>query len=134
MTESLPQAFSLVERGWRGARECSVLLCQRKIMVTHFIKGVLPPEVRVMIQPYPLIRVVDVPRNLFRLRYWFSLVCLGVLGRVQWILVDNERTLKELAGWCHWMRITPVLIHETATSYDLLVQGQHRRAEDLFRC
>ena len=44
-----PGVLSLVERGWFGARTCSLSLNAMEIPVTHLIKGSLNADLRAMI-------------------------------------------------------------------------------------
>ncbi|MBI3088495.1 MAG: hypothetical protein HYY91_06425 [Candidatus Omnitrophica bacterium] len=125
------EVLSVVERDWRGARECSLTLNAMAVPVTHLIKGSLSRDVRAMIRPYPLIRLVSAPRMVFRVWLWWAVVRRTVLGRVRWVLLDQERTLRELAWWCRLWRVTPVLIQDTARGYTLAVQGRPVSLGDL---
>lgn len=127
-----PGVLSLVERGWFGARTCSLSLNAMTIPVTHLIKGHLDAEVRAMIRPYPHIRIISVPRICFRVGVW-GLICWQTLtGRLQWLLIDHERTLREVAWWCRLFRLTPLLIHETDEGYQLEIRGQRRSFASVF--
>ena len=128
----MPEALSLVERGWRGARECSLMLRTHGITVTHLIKGSLPAEVLAMIQPYSFIRLIDVPRTAFYLRLWPLLVWGTLRGRLRWVLLDNERTLQVVSGWCRWFGLSLVLIRETPDNYELLIDQCVRPVADVF--
>lgn len=123
--------LSLVERGWRGARECSIALSARGIPVTHVIKGSLAREVRGMIQPHPGVGVCHLPRPVFRVCLWFLLVVQAVRRRFRWVLIDNERTLRELGWCCRWLQLTPVLIQERHNRYELTVRGRRITLEAL---
>jgi hypothetical protein len=114
-----PEALSVVERGWRGARECSITLSARAVPVTHLIKGSLKADLRAMIRPYPGVRLVSVPRIAFRAWLWALLVWGTMWGRLRWVLIDHERTLKEVAWWCRMCGLTSVFIQETGQGYDL---------------
>ena len=118
------EVLSVVERGWRGARECSLTLNAMAVPVTHLIKGRLSRDVRAMIRPYPHIHLLSVPRTVFRVWLWWTVVRRTVLGRVRWVFLDQERTLQELAWWCRLRRVTPVLIRDTDDGYTLTVQGR----------
>jgi len=124
--------LSLVERGWRGARECSLALSQRGIPVTHLVKGWVGREVRSMIHPHPLIRVIDVPRRLFRVR--LGMILLGdLLARhIRWVLIDNDRTLRQLRWWCRLFGVTLVCIRDVQAGYELTVDGRARGADEVF--
>ncbi len=127
------EVLSLVERGWRGARTCSLLLSHQAIPVTHLIKGAVSPEVLAMIEPHPALSMLSVRRGLFRLTAWGLLVVKTFTGRLRWLLIDQERTLKELAWWCRVWGLTPVLIRETAEGYDCWVDGHQVSVDELFR-
>ncbi len=119
------EVLSLVERGWRGARECSLTLNAMAIPVTHLIKGRLTREVQAMIQPYPGVRIISVPRLAFRLWLWGILLWGTVGGQLHWLLVDHERTLHEVGWWCRAFGFTLVTIRQTDQGYTL-----HRGAEE----
>lgn len=121
----------MVERGWRGARECSLALDVRGVHVTHLIKGALEPEVLAMIRPRPHIRVVAVPRWWFRAWLWGLLIVGSVRGRWAAVLVDHERTGREIAWWCRRWGVGLARIHETAEGYDLWVGNDRRALSDL---
>ena len=88
------RVLSVVERGWRGARQCSLALDAMAIPVTHLIKGYLTPELRAMVRPYPHIRLVSVPRVLFRVWLWPIVLWQTATGRLRWMHIDHERTFK----------------------------------------
>jgi len=118
------EVLSVVERGWRGARECSLILSRMGIPVTHVIKGYLNAELRAMIQPYPGVRLVSVPRVVFRTWLWWLLVWRTLTGRLQWLLVDHDRTRREISWWCRAFGLTLVSIRETDHRYELWVGSQ----------
>lgn len=126
------EALSLVERGWRGARECSLLLNARHVRVTHLIKGSLTGEVRHMIAPYPFISIHDVPRKLFPIWAWAVLLTQTLRGRLRWVLLDNERTLGRISAWCRWCRVTLVWVREYENHYELWVDGRAQAFHDTF--
>ena len=64
----MPELLSVVERGWQGARECSLILARQGIRVTHLVKGRLPSGVRALIQPVQGIVLRDAPPW----RFWGS--------------------------------------------------------------
>lgn len=127
------RVLSVVERGWHGARQCSLALDAVAIPVTHLIKGYLTPELRAMIRPYPHIRVVSVPRVLFRLWLWGIVLWQTLTGRLRWILIDHERTIKEIGWWCRVVRVTPVVIQQTGQGYELWVDGLSVSFSSLFQ-
>ncbi len=126
------QVLSLVQRGWHGARECSLRLATDHIKVLHLIKGTLTPEVREMIASSPHIRLVDVHRNLFRCWMWAILITQSLNRRLHWVLIDHERTAQELAWWCRCLRLVPVMVRQTGQGYELYVNGQPTSFEQVF--
>ena len=126
------EVLCVVERGWRGARECSITLSARAVPVTHLIKGSLKTNLRAMIRPYPGVRLVSVPRLAFRAWLWGLLAWGTMWGRLRWVLVDHERTLREVAWWCHLFGLRLVLVHETEMGYALEVAGKSLPAERVF--
>lgn len=127
------EALSIVERGWRGARECSLWLNERAIPVLHLIKGSLSAQVQAMIQPYPHIHLCSVPRLIFRVWMWGAICRETLAGRLRWVLIDHERTFRELAWWCRIFRVTLVLIRETDAGHRLEVAGTPREPAAVFR-
>ena len=94
------------------------------IPVTHLIKGYLNREVLAMIRPYPHIQLMSVPRPLFRAWIWWWLCWWTGTGRLRWLLVDHERTLREVSWWCRAFGPIPVFIREADQGYELQVHGQ----------
>ena len=113
------EVLSVVERGWRGARQCSLELQAMAVPVTHLIKGSLSADLLAMIRPYPGIRLVSIPRPLFPIWLWAVLVWRRMTGRLAWVVVDHARTLRRLTRWGRAFGLRPVLIHETEQSYEL---------------
>lgn len=113
------RVLCVVERGWRGARECSLRLAARHVPVTYLIKGWLPPALRELIPLAPGMRLITVPRPLFRLRLWVLLLWQGAWRRVGWIVVDHERTWQEVATWCRRVGVVPVMSRETPEACEL---------------
>ena len=128
------RVLSVVERGWRGARECSLALAQRGIPVTHLIRGIVRPEFRAVIRPHAHVRLIDVPRACYAVVLWPSLIVGGVLRRIRWVLVDNERQLGRLQRWAGPLGMTTVLVREGSRGYDLVVGGRLVAIEDLWGC
>jgi len=114
-----PVVVSLVERGWRAARECSLDAQQRGLCVIHVVKGRLSRAVHAMIAQRPHIRVVSVSRRLFWPAAGALCGWLGLTGRLHSVLVDNERTLRRVKRWVHLSRIVPVLVREGRDGYEL---------------
>ena len=77
-----------------------------------------------MIRPYPLIRLIDVPRWLFPLWLWGLISWWTLTRRGRWVLLDNERTLRALSPWCRWLGVRPVVVRELDNSYELFVGGR----------
>lgn len=123
--------LSLVERGWQGARQCSLALEARHVPVTHVVKGRLSADVRAMIEPHPHIRVVSAPRAAFRLWIWPVVIWRTLQGRLRWILMDHERSHRELSWWCRRFGIILVMIQEHDGGYDLAVHGRRVSLEEL---
>ncbi len=128
----MANVLSLVERGWRGARECSLILSARGISVTHLIKGSLSPDVRVMIQTVPHTRIIDVPRLWFRVATWGHVLFVGGRGMTRWVLVDHERTLRELSGWCRLTGVTCILIQPSGNGYQFSVEQRGASLDEVF--
>ena len=127
-------ALSVVERGWRGARECSLALAGRGIPVTHLIRGIVRPEFRAVIRPHTHVRLIDLPRAFYAVVLWPSLIVGGVLRRIRWVLVDNERRLGRLQRWAGPLGMTAVLVREGSCGYELVVGGRLVAIEDLWEC
>ena len=126
------RVLSLVERGWRGARECSLALGGNGVAVTHLIKGSLPPPVRAMIRPAARISIIDVPRRVFRVWLWAMVLRHTLTRGAHWVLLDNERTLREVGWWCRRFRLIPVFVRETAEGYTLEVSGRPASFDEIF--
>ena len=124
--------LSVVERGWRGARGCSLELAAQGIPVRHAIKGTLSREILAMIAPREGIRVTAAPRWRFRLQVWSILIGETLTRRLRWVMIDHERTWRELAWWCRLWGLTPVWIAEVAEAYELRVAGAPRTLAELF--
>ncbi len=129
----MADALSLVERGWRGARQCSLALNDHRVAVTHLVKGRLSREVRQMIAPQPFIRVCAVPRWAFPACAYGMLIGNAMRGHLRWVLVDHPRTLARLERWCRQVGIVAVFINELDNGYELTVNGQPRAFRDVFR-
>ena len=132
MPERHALVLSLVEHGWRGARECSLILSAREISTLHLIKGSLEREVLAIIEAHPGLRVRDVPRPLFRLALWLVLIGQTLAGRLRWVLVDNDRTLRAVSPWCALCRVVPVLIEPDGNGYRLLVRRRVETVDEVF--
>lgn len=127
------EALSVVERGWAGARQCSLELSRRGIGVTHLIKGRLSREELAMITPVPRVQVRSVGRIWFRLALWAVAGWMAARGRLGWCLVDHERTARELAGVGRWLGIGIVQVRDRDDGYELLVNGRPSSVEDVFQ-
>ncbi len=126
------EALSLVERGWRGARQCSLALNAHRVAVTHLVKGRLSREVRELIAPYPFIRVRAVPRWVFPV--WARGMLIGALmrRRLRWVLIDNPRTLLRLKRRCRKAGVAAGLGNEVDEGYELQVDGQSQTFREVF--
>ena len=102
------------------------------IPVTHLIKGYLRPDLRAMIRPAPHIRLVSVPRPLFRLWLWSLLLWQTLTGQLRWLLIDHERTLGEVSWWCRLWGVSPLVIQQDADGYALWLNGRRVPVQDLF--
>lgn len=118
------EVLSVVERGWRGARECSLTLNAMAIPVTHLIKGYLTHDLRTLMTPFPYIGIVSVPRPLFPVCLWMMVLWKSAGGRLRWVVVDHERTLRRIAWWCRVFRLRAAMIRETDEGYALEVAGR----------
>jgi hypothetical protein len=124
--------LSLVEDGWRGARQCSLDLKGQGVEIVHLMKGRLDPQVRDLIQPSPHIRIVSAPRRWFRFKAWGMLAGLSLRGRLRWVLADRRRTLSGILWWCRVWRVTPVRVCQTEQGYQLLVNEQPATLTEVF--
>ncbi len=125
MRERHPLVLSLVERGWRAARECSLDIQRNGVDVVHLVKGRVDPEVRTLITTTPNVRLVSVVRRWFWLVAWLVFLwCFGS-GRLRSVLVDNERSLRRLQGWARWARIPLAMVQEGSEGYQLRI-NRHR--------
>ena len=101
MVERRPLVISLVERGWQAARGYSLDVQDQKVMVIHLIKGSLSREILGLIAPHPWIRLVSVPRVIFWPVAWGLIAWAQFVGRLQAVLVDNERSDRRVHRWLH---------------------------------
>lgn len=125
--------LSLVEHGWQGARQCSLELRGRQVRVTHVIKGWLGADLRAIIEPHPHIRVVSAPRWAFRFLVWPLVILRTMQGRLGWILLDHDRSRRELSWWCRLFGVIPVMIQEHDGGYDLAVHGRRVSLGELLK-
>ncbi len=128
----MAEALSLVERGWRGARQCSLALNAHRVSVTHLVKGRLSREVRELIAPYPFIRVRAVPRWVFPAWAQGMLIEAAMRRRLRWVLIDNPRTLVRLKRRCRQAEVVAVLVNELDDGYELQVDGQLQTFREVF--
>ena len=128
---SSKRVISVVERGWRGARECAAVLNQAGVPVTHLIKGWISRDVQEMIGSTPKQRVVAWPRPAFYVGLWLWLAPRVLFGRVRWVLVDHERTSRGLARWAGWRGVWPVMIQEGERGFTLWRNGVRVSLEEL---
>ena len=114
-----PVVLSLVERGWRAARECSLDAQRQGMCTVHLVKGRLSRSVHAMIAPTPHIHVVSVSRKVFWPSAWALYGWLALTGRLRSVLVDNTRSMRRARRWVRGSRITPVLVRERRDGYEL---------------
>ena len=126
------EVLSLVERGWRGARDCSLALSAMRIPVTHLIKGRLDADVQAMIRPFSSIAIMSVPRAWFPPTLWWVMIRGTLTGKLRWVLMDHERTWKFVAWWCRIFHLTPVMIQERGPTYELRVEQGVRSLNAVF--
>lgn len=126
-----PDALSLVERGWRASRECTLALARRGVRVTQLLKGSVDADILGLIQPHPQIRLHPVPRALFRPLAWLLLMLRSPRRRLRWVLMDHERTARDLQTACRRLGITPVWVAETDTGYALHIDGRPCSLDEL---
>ncbi|MBI4341310.1 MAG: hypothetical protein HY598_03415 [Candidatus Omnitrophica bacterium] len=125
--------LSLVEHGWRSARELALAAAARGVPVVHVVRGRLTPKILAVIGPRPWERFISVPRRLYRIGQW-GVVCSAALGRrIRWLVVDNERTLAQLAPWCWLFRWTMILAEEVDNRCVYRIAGRERPLEEIFR-
>ncbi len=91
--------LSLVERGWQAARQLSLEYAERGTGTLHIVKGRVPNEVREIVRPVPGVRLAGLPKELFWPALWFMCAGLQVTGRLQGVIVDNERSEKRVRSW-----------------------------------
>ena len=124
--------LSLVERGWKGARECSLQLANLGIRVDHLIKGRLG-AVRGLIAPNQSIRLIDIERQLYPLALGWWLFFGALTRRIRWVLCDNERTLKRVEPWSRRLGLEALLIREEESGYALIAEGKIKRLQEVFK-
>jgi len=126
-----PEVVSLVERGWWGARRCSLVLAERGTPVTHLIRGWVDRSTLALIRPVPLVRLRRIPRQLFVLAAPLLLAWHRVAHRARWVLIDHERTLHRLSPWCRRLGLTPIALLETLQGYELRIEGTRVTPEQM---
>ena len=114
MTHPSPYVLSLVERGWRAAREAS-LRTQSQLRWIHVIKGPLPTDVRALIAPVPSIRIVCLPRAVYWIAIWGFVAMMAAGRRLQTIVVDNGKAERRLSK-VRWLLALPTIVHADACS------------------
>jgi hypothetical protein len=124
--------LSVVERGWFGARDCSLELSARGVPVLHAIKGRLTADELRLIEPRPLITIRAVPRPIFRAWLWLAIARLAARRRIRWCLVDHERTARELAPWLRLLGVRLIELRERADGYDLVAEGRLTSPDQVF--
>ena len=104
--------LSFVERGWQAAREWSIHHRPPQTRVIHVVKGSLGADVRAMIRPVSEVSLVAVPRNLFWPVALAMFVWYGWRGRLEAILVDNDRSQRRVHSWVRWRPTRVLRVHE----------------------
>jgi hypothetical protein len=102
--------LSFVERGWQAAREWSMTQRPPGATVIHLIKGSLDAEVRALIRPVPMVRLIAIPRTVFWPVAFILFVWYACVGRLRAVLVDNARSLKRLGLWAKWIPLSVTLV------------------------
>ncbi len=119
MAERPPIVCSLVERGWRAARECSLDPQQQDVRFLHLVKGRLPRPLRALIAPRPNVRIISVPRQAFWAAAWVMLLGLRGCGRLQGVLVDNEKAWRRVEAFSRAVGAALSLVRPGAERYEL---------------
>ncbi len=123
--------LSLVERGWSGARTCSLDLAGVKdIQVIHLVRGRLDPQTRAMITPYAHIRIEDAPKRWYAVWLFAVLLREIVTGQLRWVVIDHERHWVWLRSWLQRVGVVPILISGEGTAYELRVNGVRRSLDE----
>lgn len=121
VTEHGPLVLSLVERGWRAARECSLDLQETNVEFLHIVKGRLSRAVRAMVASQPHVRLMSLPKMLF----WPVITLLmgagAVSGWLRGVLVDNPRSFRRLHGIGRAVRVPVAMVQEGVEGYELWV-------------
>ena len=108
-----PLIVSFVEDGWRSARVLSLALVQQEgCRVTHYIKGRVDPSVLRIIVPYPEMQLVPVERLWFKVARRLVLVWGLARKRIALLLVDNERTFRQMFPLAQRWGVPVVLAEE----------------------
>ena len=118
--------LSLVERGWRAARECSLDVQRHGIEIVHLIKGRLDCTLLALVAPYPQIRLISVGRGLFWPAAWLRLVWYALSGRLHVVLVDNEKSLRRLRPWMRLTSAQVLMVLQGHEGYELWADPQQR--------
>lgn len=125
-------ALSFVDRGWKGARLCSLRLADNGIATEHLIKGKLG-DAKQLIVPNSLITLSDMDRWLFPWITAWALLMSAFTRRVRWVLCDNERQLRRIEPWCKRLGLAAVLIRETGSDFELVAEGSVKPFEAVFQ-
>jgi hypothetical protein len=99
MRRGQPLALSLVERGWRAARECSLALCGDGVATLHLVKGRIGPEVFRLVERPPGMRMAGIPYAWFWPAAYLVCQWLRASGRLHGVLVDNDRSCRRVSRW-----------------------------------
>ncbi|MBI2495122.1 MAG: hypothetical protein HYY59_07820 [Candidatus Omnitrophica bacterium] len=121
--EAGPVVLSLVERGWQAARECSLELQPQGMEFLHIIKGRLDRAVRSLIEPWPHIRIISLPRTLFWPVVSALVLGLWLTGKLRALLVDNPRSYRRLSRVSGLVRVPLTLVQWGDAGYELSVDS-----------
>ena len=119
MPERPALILSLVERGWRAARECSLDIQRDGVCVLHLVKGRLDPELRWLVVREPTTRLISVARRWFWPVAWLVFLRCLSSGRLRSVLVDNERSFRRLQRWTRLTHVNLVMVREGPEGYQL---------------
>lgn len=115
----MPDIIFLSERGWQGARTCSLELAKQGKHCQVLVKGRPPKEVRNFITQYPNIVNHFIPRQMFFMYAFLFLLFKKITGKISLVLVERPRAVKLAAcfplrtNYCH------ILEKDSAPFYEL---------------
>jgi len=89
----------LVERGWQAARDYSLKADSGGVRVLHIVKGRVARPVRRLMASSASLHLLSVARVAFWPVAWSLSVWLFLCGKLQAVLVDNERSFHRVRRW-----------------------------------